>query len=85
MQAQSSINETWREESIGKLGNLIFIDQRMNERLGTKVFPEKISLLKSEGYSLPEFMKDKSAWTPDDVDEHTNILADDAYNEIWKI
>lgn len=85
IQPQSSISNVWSEESIGKLGNLIFIDQKMNEKLGVKGFTEKISMLKSENYSLPEFIKDKTAWTPADVDQNTDALAEVAYKNIWKI
>lgn len=85
LQPQSSIDEKWSEETIGKLGNLIFIDQEMNGKLGTKGFTEKISMLKSDKYTLPEFLSDKTDWSPSDVDAHTDALADDAYNNIWKI
>ena len=85
LQPQSSIDETWSEETIGKLGNLIFIDQKMNGKLGTKGFAEKINMLKENKYSLPEFLNNKIHWTPFDVDAHTDALADDAYNNIWKI
>ncbi|MCD4718544.1 MAG: DUF262 domain-containing HNH endonuclease family protein [Desulfobacula sp.] len=85
VQPQSNIDEIWDEESIGKLGNLIFIDQEMNGKLGTKIFSEKMNLLKKEQYSIPEFLVAKTEWTPDDVNTHTDKMAEVAYKNIWKI
>lgn len=85
IQPQSSIDDsTWTEKSVGRLGNLIFIDQKMNEKLGTKGFAEKISVLRSAKYSFPQFLNEKTDWTPSDVDTHTDAMAKVAYDSIWK-
>lgn len=75
----------WTEESIGRLGNLLFLDSEMNEKLDTKPFETKMKLLESEGYTVPIFIEQCSSWTPNDVDEHTNNMAQTAYNEIWAL
>ena len=85
IQPQANIDNIWNEEAIGKLGNLMFIDQDMNGKLGTKSFPEKMSILKSKQYSIPKFLEHKIDWTPDDVNCHTDEMAEVAYNYIWKI
>ena len=85
IQPQSCIDDAWSEETIGKLGNLMFIDQKMNGELGVKSFPEKLKRLKSKHYSIPEFVENKIDWSPVDVDAHTDEMAKSAYDDIWRI
>lgn len=85
IQPQSNVGEDWTEEVIGRLGNLILLDQEMNEKLGTKPFAKKLKMLKKKNYSIPDFLEPKSEWTPSYVDEHTDLMAELSYNRIWKI
>jgi len=83
---QSKSNEAgWDENAVGRLGNLIFLDQKINGQLDTKTFKEKLSLLETQGYSVPSFLKGKTSWDVSDVESHTEEMAQVAYNNIWKI
>jgi hypothetical protein len=82
---QSKIDDKWPAEIVGGFGNLIFLDGKMNEKLGTKSHQEKIKALKEEGYSLPSMMKQSDEWTPDLVVKHTEEMAKVAQTEIWRI
>ncbi|MBK1674984.1 RloF protein [Ectothiorhodospira shaposhnikovii] len=82
---QSKIDNKWSAEIVGSFGNLIFIDGKMNEKLGDKSHGEKIKALKQEGYSLPSVMNESDEWTPDLVVKHTEEMAKVAHEEIWKI
>lgn len=83
---QSKIdNGKWTEGIVGSLGNLYFIDESSNGKLGTKSFPEKKKLLKKWGYSLPVSVSSARSWTPEKVIQHTEEMAKVAYNKIWKI
>ncbi len=75
----------WDESSVGCLGNLIFLDQKMNGELDTRSFSEKKMTLEDRGYSVGEFISSSEKWTPEIVFEHADRMADVAYNEIWKI
>ena len=77
--------DDWMESSVGCLGNLIFLDQKMNGELDAKNFAEKKRILGERGYSLSEFVTNSNDWTPDIVFEHADSMAEVAYNEIWKI
>lgn len=77
--------DAWTESSIGCLGNLIFIDQRTNEILGTKDFNEKKKILNDKGYSLDDAINNADNWTPDSVLDRADTMATVAYNKIWKI
>lgn len=82
---QSQIEGDWKEDIVGCLGNLIFLDQEMNGEIDKKPFKDKKSILVQKGYALPKFIIDADEWTPDIVIQHADSLAETAYNEIWKI
>jgi len=67
------------------LGNVIFLDQKMNGHLDTKIFAEKKLSLMDDGYSLSEFIIKKVEWVPSDALTHSDEMAKTAHNEIWKI
>ncbi len=77
--------EGWSEELVGSLGNLIFIDQKMNGKLDVKSFCNKRKVLLDSGYTLPKSVSLATKWEPEDVIAHTKIMAETAYNNIWKI
>ena len=86
LQPQSRIDiDGWTANTIGSLGNLIFLDQETNEKLADKAFDVKKQLLVQDGYSLPNFIFNSDTWEPSDVEEHTEQMAEAAYNTIWKI
>jgi len=82
---QSKIGSDWTDDVVGSIGNLIYLDQEMNEKLDTKSFAEKKTALLSVGYSLPKSIAEADSWTPDVVLEHTMSMAEVAHSEIWKI
>jgi uncharacterized protein with ParB-like and HNH nuclease domain len=79
-----SKNEKW-SESVGCIGNLLYIDQKMNEKLSSKNFQNKVKILLDDGYDLPEFIINSDTWSPGSVLENTFQMAEVAYNKIWKI
>ena len=86
VQPQSKVGvDGWDEINVGRLGNLIFLDQKMNGQLDTKSFKEKMEIMIANGYVIPEAMRDKEIWSVNDVDVHTESMSEMAYNEIWNI
>jgi hypothetical protein len=84
--SQAKIGEgDWTEASVGCLGNLLFLDKKMNGELDTKDFREKKYILTERGYSLPKFIVELDEWSPSEVFKHADNMAEEAYNEIWKI
>jgi len=79
-----SKNEKWGE-AVGCIGNLLYIDQKMNEKLSSNNFQDKKRILLNDGYDLPMFVINTSSWSPELVLENTVQMAEIAYNEIWKI
>lgn len=79
-----SKSEKWNEV-VGCVGNLLFIDQKMNEKLSNKNFKEKKQILIDNGYELPDFILNLDEWNPNIVLDNTFNMSEIAYNEIWKI
>lgn len=84
---QSLIGKTtnYTDQIIGQLGNLILVDESTNLQLSEKAFSEKMQILKTSQYPLPDELKDKTQFTHKDIDERTDLLAEVAYDTIWKI
>jgi hypothetical protein len=83
---QSEIGKNgWSEEIVGCIGNLIFLDEKMNGKLDTKCFLDKKTVLLDDGYILPAFIHGTEVWSPETVTAHTEDMAETAYNEIWII
>lgn len=86
VQPQSKIGvDGWTGVNVGRLGNLIFLDQKMNGKLDVKSFKGKMVLLEQQGYTVPEAMRGRDDWSVIDVDQHTEAMALIAYDTIWKI
>lgn len=82
---QSKISGEWPEEVVGCLGNLVFLDQKTNEKLSSKSFEKKKEVIISDGYSWPKFVMDSEDWTQNEIIKHAEEMAGNAYNNIWKI
>lgn len=74
-----------REQVVGCLGNLIFIESDINGKLDTKPFVEKKKILVKEGYSLPLIVEQSASWGEQEILNRTNEMAEVAYTKIWKI
>ena len=83
---QSSIgSHNWTEEAVGQLGNLLLLDAKFNSDIGNADFEEKVQKIELAGYTIPEYVKAINRWQPSDVVTHTDVMAEAAYNNIWKI
>ena len=84
---QSMIDENvYPEETIGQIGNLILVTEKLNEKLNNKSYKEKKNILRQEGYVLFE-----DVYHLDDdlqaieIEKRTKELASQAFHSVWKI
>jgi len=83
--SQSLIGQSGYDEAvIGQIGNLILVPDELNGKLKNKPFKEKKKILIDNGYTLPAPLQNATAWGPTEIRERTDIIADEAYNQIWK-
>lgn len=81
---QSMLTNGWDEWSVGQIGNLIFLDQKFNEKLKTNKIEEKLARLKESGYVIPVELVGAVTWTPKQALARTDIIAKVAYEEVWR-
>lgn len=81
---QSAMNEGWDERSVGRIGNLMLLDQKVNGKLDTKPIVEKIKFLEQSGYTVPAELIGLKAWGPDEALVRTDIIAEMVYKNIWR-
>jgi len=74
----------YEEAVIGQLGNLILVSDELNGRLKNKPFKDKKRILLDHGCKLPKVIETASAWTASEITKRTELMAEEAYNDVWK-
>lgn len=70
---------------IGQLGNLILIDQNLNDQLSNKIFHEKKQILLDNGIRLDNTLAGVTEWDEEHIRQRTLELSNHAYTKVWKI
>lgn len=73
------------DAAIGQIGNLLLISEDLNGKLKNKSFKDKKRILRDAGYPLPSEIEVASDWTAAEISARTAMLAEQAYDEVWKI
>ena len=71
-------------DSIGNIGNLIFVSDDLNQRLKNKPFPTKKEMLKESNVPFDPVLKAASTWQDAQIASRVESLAALAYSKIWK-
>ncbi len=74
-----------KSKTIGQLGNLLFLNKELNEKLKSKNFTEKRKILQDNSVVLDKKIKDVKAWGEKEIQERTKYFAKLAYEKIWSI
>jgi uncharacterized protein with ParB-like and HNH nuclease domain len=70
-------------DQIASIGNLILVNQTLNNDLANKSFAEKVKMLKNARVWVdPVILKAKN-WGPTEIASRTKLLAKDAYKNVW--
>ncbi len=86
LRSQSEIgNSDLNDSIIGQIGNLILVTEELNQKLKAKPFEEKKRILKDDGFPLPQEIEEASEWNESNIINRTQMLAELAYNEVWRI
>lgn len=70
---------------VAQIGNLILVDQTLNQNLTNKDFNEKKRILLSSSAWLDDEIKNATMWGSEQLQVRTKALANLAYNKIWEI
>jgi hypothetical protein len=72
-------------EDVASIGNLILVNQSLNNELANKNFAEKVKVLKNANVWVdPVILKAKN-WGATEIAERTKLLAKDAYENVWAL
>lgn len=76
-------------EGLELIGNLLPIDQKLNQKADRKSFKDKLVVFSDSDLKLiQEFISDyntKDEWTTEDIIQRTKKMAKEAFEEIWTI
>lgn len=71
-------------KNVGKIGNLILVDEATNNKLGNKDFASKLKILAGTNVFLDAEVKKASTWNDGDVLNRTKKLAKSCFDKIWR-
>lgn len=84
--AQAYGDESGDEFDVGAIGNLIFVNENLNGKLGAKSFADKKSLFtKQHNVYIDEYLKNASEWDEEAIANRGVALAEIGHQKIWKI
>lgn len=81
---QSNPGEGVGGQSVGVLGNLIFVEGGLNEKLATKSFHDKQKVLVDNNVPLDPILQGATTWSDAEINERTKLLAKTAFEEIFR-
>jgi hypothetical protein len=73
------------DEQTASIGNLLFVTKALNGKLKNKNFSEKKAILTDSGVWLDDVIKDSAEWGPEEVAKRGDVLAELAFNKVWKL
>jgi len=80
-----SKNDNLTIEDVSKIGNLLYVDFDLNDKLKNKPFSEKLAILIQYQYPIDDIISNSTKWGKDEIDKRTKHLSEISYKSIWKI
>lgn len=86
MMPQRELDNGERFETVGSIGNLLLVSESLNGDLDDKDFAQKKAILVNEGapYDIGGVVENEQ-WTAEEIANRTRLLAEDAYDHVWKL
>lgn len=73
------------DEDVASIGNLVLVDQKLNEKLANKKFSEKVAILKGVNVWLDNTVLNANTWDAGTIVGRAKRLAEDAYKNVWRL
>ena len=73
------------DEDIASIGNLILVDQDLNNELANKTFPEKVAILKAAHVWVDPIVLNATKWGAEEIVQRGKLLSKDAYENVWPL
>jgi uncharacterized protein with ParB-like and HNH nuclease domain len=72
-------------EQVASIGNLILVDQTLNNRLANKTFPEKVEILKGAHVWVDPVILNAKNWGAAEIETRARLLAQESYKNVWPL
>lgn len=83
------MSESTKKNEVGFIGNLLPLDKKINSDIGDDIYVNKVNeYKKSSLVTVEHFINDYgnlTDWTKENIINRTNLLAEKAFDEVWKI
>jgi hypothetical protein len=73
------------DDEIASVGNLILVTQPINNELANKSFAEKKAILEKCKVWIDDVIAGAQTWGSKEIQERANLLAQEAYNNVWPL
>ena len=73
------------QEQVASIGNLILVNQAMNNDLANKSFLDKVQILKNAKVWVDPVILNAKNWGPAEIESRTKLLAQDAHKNVWSL
>jgi hypothetical protein len=84
--SQSGKGNTLSDDVLAEIGNLAWVSQGLQEKLGTKKIDQKIRILRQQGDWVDDTLENfKGTWDKKAIRARTDHLASVAYDKVWLI
>ena len=80
-----SQSSTLSVEHVASIGNLLFVDQELNEKLENKSFAEKKKILLKANVGVDEHIAKATSWGQSEIEARAKFLSSVSFNDIWKL
>lgn len=82
--AENDTSQSIDIEDIGKIGNLLLMEESLNSKLGNKPFAKKHPTYLSANIFLDDKIKNATNWDKTSIVDRANFIAEKLYNEVFK-
>ncbi len=73
------------DEQVASIGNLILATEALNNKLANKTFANKKSILRSSHVWVDDVILGAQDWGWEQIQRRSKLLADEAFNGVWKL
>jgi hypothetical protein len=72
-------------EQVASIGNLILVNQSLNNKLANKTFPEKVKILRGANVWVDPEILNSQNWGPAEIENRAKNLARQSYGDVWPL
>lgn len=73
------------DKDVASIGNLLLVNQKLNNDLANQSVPDKIKILKNAHVWIDPVILAASEWNEATIKARAEMLARNAYNKVWPL